>query len=224
MVVHSARLTDDELCQVAGLLVVTAERAFVDVARSDSLAEGVAFGDAVLRSGAATPDQLLTALDRSAGLRGVRRARDVVPHLEARSESLMESRLRMALVRGGCPRPVAQDDVYDEHGVHVGRGDLRIDGVIIECDGRAERLEVERFTSDRRRHTRLVELDLEVRRFTSADVFQRTPGSLAAEVLRAVGQAAGRDLSRVRRGPDTLRPPRLRPLPTLADRAREAAA
>ena len=224
LVVHSARLTDDELCEVDGLLVVTAARAFVDVARSEPLVEAVAFGDAVLRSGAATAELLHQALDRSAGLRGIRPARDVVPHLEPRSESLMESRLRMKLLAGGVPRMDVQLDVYDEHGQHVGRGDLHLDGVVVEYDGRKERLERERFTSDRRRQTAFAELALEVRRFTAPDVYQRSDASVAAEVLRAARQAAARDRSRVRGGPDTLRPPQLRPLPTLAERAARRAA
>jgi hypothetical protein len=48
-------------------------------------------------------------------------------------------------------------------------------------------------------------------------VYQRPDTSVAAEVLRAVRQAAGRDRSRVRTGPDTLRKPRLASLPTLAE-------
>ena len=221
---HSARLTDDELCEVDGLLVVTAPRAFVDVARSETLVEAVAFGDAVLRSGAATPQLLEQALDRSTGLRGVRRARDAVRHLEPRSESLMESRLRMKLLAGGVPPMDVQLDVYDDEGQHVGRGDLHLDGVVIEYDGRRERLERARFTSDRRRQTGFAQLALEVRRFTAPDVYQRSDASVAAEVLRAARQAAGRDRSRVRRGPDTLRAPQLRPLPSLAELAAARAA
>jgi hypothetical protein len=217
LLVHSARLTDDELCEVNGVLVVTAARAFADVARADRFVEAVALGDAVLRSGAATTELLEQALGRSTGLRGVRRARAVVPHLEARSESLMQSRLRVKLLAGGVPRKNVQVDVYDDQGQHVGRSDLHLDGVVVKFDGRKERLERARFTSDRRRQTRFAELALEVRRFTAPDVYQRSDVSVAAEVLRAVRQAAGRDRSRVRRGPDTLRAPQLRPLPSLAE-------
>lgn len=219
---HTAALPDDHLVQVAGLLVVSAARAFVDVARSSSLVEGVAFGDAVLRSGAATRGGLERCLVTAAGLRGVVRARQVLDHLEPRSESLMESRLRMKLVLGGLPRPEAQYDVYDDLGEHRGRGDLHLDGVLLEYDGRAERLEKARFHSDRRRRARLSELGFELREFTGRDVYGRTDADVCAEVRRALVVAAGRDRSRFRRGPDTLRPPRLSPLPSLADRRRAA--
>lgn len=222
LVPHSALLPDEELCDVNGLLVVSASRAVVDVARGDTLVEAVAFGDAVLRSGAATLPLLEEALDRAAKLRGVRRARAVLPHLEPRSESLMESRLRMRLVLGGVPRPEAQLDIYDDQG-HAGRSDLYLQGVVLEYDGREERLLKPVFVHERRRQNRLADTCLEIRRFTSHDVYVRPAASVCAEVMRAVALAADRDQSAVRRGPDTLRPPRLRPLPTRADEARRTA-
>lgn len=220
--VHSAALPLEELVEVGEVLAVSAARAVVDVARQESLTEAVAVGDAVLRSGAATAEQLQLAVERAAGLRGVEAARRVLPHLEPRAESPMESRFRMRLVLGGVPRPQAQFDVYDESG-HAGRTDFHLDGVVLEYDGRAERLKKDVFVRERRRQTRIAETGLEVRRFTSDDVFVRPGAAVCAEVMRAVEQAAGRDRSRLRTGPDTLRPPRLRPLPTLADLAVRAA-
>lgn len=215
---HTALLSDEDLVDVRGLLVVSAARAVVDVARAERLVESVAVADAVLRSGAATLDQIDDVVDRSAGLRGVRRARQVLPFVEPRSESLMESRLRMVFVLGGLPRPEAQLDVYDDDG-HVARLDLHLDGVAVEYDGREQRLLKEAFVLDRRRQGRVADLGLEVRRFTSADVYQRPAAAVCGDLLRAVAVAASRDRSRVRTGPDTLRPPRLRPLPTRADLA-----
>lgn len=220
--VHTAALPEHELVLVDGVLAVSAARAFVDVAREESLVEAAAVGDAVLRSGAATEEQLQLAIEGAAGLRGIAGARLVLPHLEPRSESPMESRFRMRLVLGGVPRPEAQFDVYDENG-HAGRTDFHLDGVALEYDGREERLKKDVFVRERRRQTRIAETGLEVRRFTSDDVFVRPSAAVCAEVLRAVTQAAGRDRSRLRCGPDTLRAPRLRPLPTLADRPARAA-
>jgi hypothetical protein len=214
--VWSARVTDDELCLVSGLCVAAAPRAFLDVARHDSLIEAVAVGDAVLRSGAATHEQLLAAVEAAGGVRGIRAARAALPHLESRSESLMESRFRMRLVLGGVPRPEAQFDVYDDDG-HVGRGDLHLDGVVLEYDGLKERRERPVFVAERRRQTRMAETGLEIRRFTANDYYVRPAAAVCAEVLRAVTQAVGRDRSALRTGPDTLRRPRLRPLPTVAE-------
>ncbi len=210
--VHSAELADADLCDVGGLLVVSAARAVVDVARSESVAEAVALGDAVLRHGAATAGLLHDVLDRSVGLRGVRQARAAVDLMDGRSESAMESRLRLPLVTGGLEVEV-QVDLYDDAG-HVGRVDLVADGVVVEFDGRAAHLQDTAFTRERRRQSRLLEAGAALCRFTAADVYGRSPGSLVAEVHRAVD----RDRSVLRRGPDTLRPPRSVPLPTRADR------
>jgi hypothetical protein len=220
---HTADLPDEELVSIGGMLVVSAARAFVDVARSDTLVEAVAFGDAVLRSGAATLQQFEESMDRATGLRQIRAAREVLPHLEPRSESLMESRLRMKVVLGGLPQPDAQFDLYDDAGEHCGRGDLHLDGVILEYDGREERLKKSRFHSDRRRRSRISDVGFEIREFTSADVYGRTDASVCAEILRAIAQASRRDRTLARSGPDTLRPPRLRPLPTLASQRAAAA-
>lgn len=219
--VFSAALPDEELAVVGDRLAVTAARAFVDVARRESLVEAVAVGDAVLRSGAATEEQLAVVVHRAAGLRGVRQAARVLPYLRSRSESPMESRFRMRLVLGGLDGLDVQHDVYDDFG-HVGRVDLHVRGVALEYDGRQARLDRDVFVRERRRQTRIAETGLELRRFTSADVYGRPAAAVCADVLRAVQLAASRDRSRVRTGPDTLRPPRLRPLPTLADRARAA--
>lgn len=215
---HTAQLQDADLCRVDGYLVVSAARAFVDVARSESLVEAVTFGDALLRAGATDAARIADALDRAAGLRNVCRAREVVQHLEPRSESPMESRMRMRLVLAGLPRPDAQFDVYDDDG-HCGRGDLHLDGVILEYDGRESRLSKAAFVQERRRQGRISDVGLELRRLTSHDYYVRPASSVHADVLRALEVARGRDRSRLRSGPDTLRPPRLTPLPTLAEHA-----
>lgn len=218
---HSALLPDDELCLLGGLLVVTPARAVLDVAREEQLVEAVAVGDAALRLGIAGQPGIDAALAGAARLRNVERARSVVRHLEPRTESPMESRYRMLLVLGGVPRPDAQFDVYDEQG-HVGRTDFHLDGVVLEYDGRKERLKRDRFTGDRSRQNRIADTGLEIRRFTSYDYYSRPHGHVCADVMRAVELARGRDRSRVRGGADTLPPPRRTPPLSLAAAARAA--
>ena len=127
----------------------------------------------------------------------------------------------MAANTGGLTDLRVQQDVWTaQH--HVGRSDLYGKGVFVEFDGRTVRLQRSLFTPERRRQTRIAESGHELRRFTSDDVLQRTPGDLVAEVRRAEVLARGHDRSTVVPGRDTLRPPRLRPLPTLADQDRAA--
>lgn len=174
-------------------------------------------GDAVLRSGAATQEQLAVAVDGAAALRGVVRARRVLPHLEPRSESQGESRLRMGLVLEGLPRPEAQVDLYTVTGQHVARVDLVLEGVLLEYDGREQRLRKPVFVQDRRRQNALADGGAELRRFSSEDVRPARRSWLAAEVRRAVALAASRPAPALVPGPDTQRPGRLCPLPTRAE-------
>lgn len=220
---YTARLSQDELVAVEGLLVVSAARALVDVARREEMVEAVVVGDAALRAGVTTCEAVTASIRRSAGLRHVERARRWLPHLEPRSESPMESRLRMRLVLGGVPRPQAQFDLYDEVG-HCGRADLYLDGVVIEYDGRASHSGRDEFTGERRRQSRIAELGCEIRRFTAPDYYLRSAQSVCAEVLRAVAQAKERSRPGLWSGPDTLRRPRCQPLPTLASAAAARAA
>lgn len=220
---RSAVLPDEELVDLpSGLLAVSAARAVVDVARRECLVEAVAVGDAVLRAGAATAEQLTAAVDRAARLRGVLAARQVLPHLEPRSESQGESRLRMQLVLGGLPRPEAQVDYYDLADEHVARADLVLEGAVLEYDGREQRLLKPVFTSDRRRQNALADAGVELRRYVAADVVDVRRAWLCAQVLRAVRAAAKRPPPALVRGPDTLRAPRLRPVPTRADTGRSS--
>lgn len=221
---HSALLPDEELCVTGGLVVSSAARACVDVARLFGLTEGVACCDAALRAGVVTADQIAAAVDRAAGLRGVLTARAVLPHLEPRSESLMESRLRVGFVLAGGPRMPAQVDLYDAYGGHCGRGDLYLDGVVVEYDGRDERLKREKFAHDRRRQRDINDLSVEVRRFTADDYYKTSGASRLAVLKRALTLAATRARPNLHFGPDTLPRPTLQPLPTLAEQSVRTAA
>jgi hypothetical protein len=220
---HTAWVPDEEICEVNGLLVVSGSRSFVDVARWEGITEGVACGDAALRAGLTTVTRIEESVDRAGGLRWITLARAAVPHLEPRSESLMESRLRVGLVLAGGPRMQAQVDLYDERMTHHGRADLFLNGVVFEYDGRASRLEEVRFTQDRSRGNGIADLEVEVRRFTGSLYYRTTPAERLRVLYDALELAAKRLRPRLRFGPDTLRAPRMRPLPTRADQARRTA-
>ncbi len=216
---RSGSLPDDEVCQVGDLRILSAARVTVDIARTEPLLDAVAVLDAALRAGATTLPLVALALARASKLRGVERAR-VVPGLaNGRSESPMESRLRVRFVQEDVTGLECQWDAYDLDGRHLGRTDLRLRGVVGEYDGRKERLDEERFQHDRSRQTGLLSSGVELRRYTSRDVYRRSPASVAAELRSALRQSDARPPPRVTPGRDTLPPPKHRPLPTLADAA-----
>ncbi|MDP9496684.1 MAG: hypothetical protein M3P46_03300 [Actinomycetota bacterium] len=216
---RAALVPDEELCAVDGLLVVAAARVVVDLARREPLVEAAVCGDAALRSGVTDLALVRASLDGPA-VCGASRRRACVQHLEPRSESPMETRLRLKFALAGRRELEVQRDLYDEHG-HVGRAELYVDGVVLEFDGRAARLDPGVFVAERRRQVRIAELGLELRRYTAPDVYRRSGAHLVAELERAQRLARGR-WEGLLIGPDTLRPPRLRPLPLLADVRRAA--
>lgn len=219
---RAMEVPDSELVEVGRLLVVSPARVIIDTARREPITEAVALGDAVLRRGLTTLESIEESLDRAQGLRGVVAARALLPHLEPRSESLMESRLRLTLVLGGVPRPEAQVDFYDRHGVHLGRGDLHLDGAVFEYDGFAEHTAKTGFGHERRRGNSLSEGGLEVRRFSSDDYYRKPHALIVGTAMRALRAAAGRAGSvSVLRGPDTLRRPKLTP-PLTRDRLKQS--
>jgi hypothetical protein len=214
---HIALVGDDEICEINGLLVVSASRGFVDVARSFGVTEGAACGDAALRAGLTSFDRIQDSVDRAGGLRWVTRARTALPLLDGRSESLMESRVRVDFVVAGGPQMHSQVDLYDDEGGHRGRADLFLDGVAVEFDGRDSRLEKARFTGDRVRGNGVADLEVEVRRFTGDMYYKTSPAQRLGVLLTALRIASGRTRPRLRFGPDTLRPPKLRPLLTRSE-------
>lgn len=70
-------------------------------------------------------------------LDGVQRARRVVPRIRAGVASPRESDVRWSLWRAGLPEPDINDDIHDDHGVWLARGDLvfRRWKVLVEYDG-----------------------------------------------------------------------------------------
>lgn len=222
--VTSMQAPQNELVQVGARCVLSPARAVVDIARAEGLVEGVALADAVLRAGLATPELIAASLDLAAGLRGVIAARQVLEHVEPRSESLMESRLRMTMVLGRIPRPEAQVDFEDAQGRHQGRADLFLDGVVFEYDGYEVHDRKRVFMQDRRRANSFTNGGLVVCRFTSDDYYRRPHALLLSTARSALAEARARQgqISLVR-GRDTLRPPALRPPLTLAQLRSQAA-
>lgn len=137
---HTARLSDEDVTEVGGLVVTTLERTVVDLARTLPVEQAVAAGDAALRRDA-SPERLLDVLERSRGWPGLPVARRVVAFLDARSESAGESASRVGLHRVGLPPSDLQLEVRDPQDGHlVGRCDFgwRDRRTVGEFDGRVK--------------------------------------------------------------------------------------
>ncbi|GAA4026284.1 hypothetical protein GCM10023063_03820 [Arthrobacter methylotrophus] len=139
---HVGQFFDDEITSVDGLLITTRARTWLDVSRKMSIDELTVVADHLLRfprpelegrtESHGTREQLAEMLDRHKGTPGIRKARLALEQARIGSDSAPETRLRLALERGGLPEPqlnavtelsagvVRQPDLgYPEHRVAV---------------------------------------------------------------------------------------------------------
>jgi very-short-patch-repair endonuclease len=151
-----ADLPGDDLVEVAGCRVTTAARTAWDLARRLPLVEAVVAVDALAHRGSFAPPELLVRAAVERGARGCRRLAEVVALAEPAAESPPETRLRVALVRAGLSRPVAQYRVVDEWDQVMARVDLAYPGakLALEYDG-AGHVDPRRTRRDKQRDAEL---------------------------------------------------------------------
>jgi hypothetical protein len=181
VVCHEALLPVGPPIVVAGVPLAPPARCAIDLARTTARPAGLATLDAALRR-ACTPSDLVAEVGRHAGLRGVRRARELVGLADGRAECAQESHLRLVIIDGGLPAPEPQLWVHDSTGRRAYRIDLgyRERKVGLEYDGRSH-LTPARLSADRSRMNGLSRRGWTMRHFTARDLYQ-SPGVILAEV------------------------------------------
>ncbi|NYD79017.1 endonuclease domain-containing protein [Arthrobacter cupressi] len=112
---HYGQFFPDEITNLNGLLVTTRVRTWLDVSRKMSIDELTVVADHLLRiprpvfegrsEPYATIRQLGDMLDRHKGTPGIRKARLALEQARVGADSAPETRLRLALERGGLPEP-----------------------------------------------------------------------------------------------------------------------
>jgi hypothetical protein len=120
--VRIAELGPDEVTDWFGAPTITADRTVVDLARSDARS-GLMAADAALHEGVVGSEGITRSLQRSAGLFGVRRARDVLALASHLIESPLESLTHLALHDSGFPPPELQRKIrgFDGKAYRVAR-------------------------------------------------------------------------------------------------------
>ncbi len=171
-----------------GVRLTTVLRTLADLAQELPLVEAVVAVDSALRLQLASVTDLTRWTAEHAGVKGVKRMRQVVELAEPATESQMETRLRLLLILGGLPRPKVQVNLHDAQGEFVARADLYYPQrrLAIEYDGATHR---ESLLEDNRRQNRLLGAGYRLLRFASGDVL-RAPGSVISEVRGALTRAA----------------------------------
>jgi very-short-patch-repair endonuclease len=174
--------TDLELAE--GALITNPLRTVFDCARWLSLVEAVVVADALAHQDRIDLESLAKYVSSHRGLRGIRQADLVLSLIEPLSESPMETRLRLLLVRAGFQVPVAQHVVADQRGQFVARLDLAYPDlrIAVEYDGA---LHWDQRREDDRRRDRVRELGWQVF-VASASDYYTNPQPFLAQLRRAL--------------------------------------
>lgn len=161
MHVESDHLTEmDPYGDGSRILVTTPARTVADLARTLPRADAVAAGDAALRAGLATTQEIQDIILGMYHVRGCRTAQEVVPLWDPRRETALESWSALRFWEWGLPDPTPQVEFFDEEGF-IGRVDFFWEeyGVIGEADGRVKYDEPGALYAEKRREDRLRRVD-----------------------------------------------------------------
>jgi len=176
-----------DLYMIEQILITSPLQTTFDCARMLPFAQALAIADSAARAGLVAPTDLSQFADGLGKVAGVKAARRVVAHMDARAENGGESIARAAMIDLGFAVPELQTEFVDPVSGTSYRVDFlwtRPDGkrVIGELDGRQKyedpsfmggRDLVGVLTDERRRESRLTASGASVCRFSFADVCNR---------------------------------------------------
>jgi len=178
---------------VNGLPVVAPARVWIQLGPLLGQTSLVAAGDYLVqrKQPLASLTDLAQAVDAAVGVRGVRSLRVALGLVRAGTDSPMETRLRLLLVRAGLPEPVIHHPIFDWTGGYVGAPDLAYvsERIALEYEGDGHRTDPAVFADDIERRERMQEAGWYVIRVIKGHVFER-PGWLIDRVRRQLRERA----------------------------------
>jgi very-short-patch-repair endonuclease len=186
IIVRSDLLAGD-VVERLGLGLTGPVRTAFDIARRVPRVEAIVALDALLRGPVHTVADVAKYAEQRVRWPGANAVAPLLDEVEPLAESPMETRLRLVLVDGGLPRPVAQHEVHNRLGRMVARLDLAYPDhrLGIEYEG-AHHRERDAFQRDLRRYNTLRGLGWTALRFGPDDVLQR-PDLIVGQVARLLG-------------------------------------
>jgi hypothetical protein len=186
LAVTRSPLRPGDLVERGGLPATSPLRTAFDLARGHDLVAAVVGLDALLYQRVVRPESLRAYIEQHAVWNGAGAARRALALARPFVESVMETRLRLAVVLDDLPEPTVQYEVFDPAGRPVGRLDLAYPKfrVGLEYDGEHHR-ERDTFQRDAVRLNRLHLLGWRVLRFTADDVL-RNPDRMLAQIRAAL--------------------------------------
>ena len=180
--VRRAALPEMDVVIRRGLPTTSPLRTVRDLGSRRDLTDAVIAVDMALHAGLVDLADLSTFVHANPGTKGITRLRRVVGLADAGAASPMETRLRLALLTAGLPRPCSQAELTDGAGRMIARVDLYYADrrLAIEYDGENHKV---RMAADLKRQNAMVNSGYHILRFTAADV--AAGGTAAAQVRRA---------------------------------------
>lgn len=184
---HSYSIPAGHVGNLCGRRVISPERLFLELAAAVPRINLIIAGDHMLRRQLSTRERLNGFLRDCHRRRGVRKARLAMPHLEPRTDSPPETRLRMLIVDAGLPRPVANQDVFNDWGQWLARPDLSYPAVkiAIEYEGLHHQQDHGQYSRDIERDGRMIDDGWVVIRVNKDGLF-RTPRQVVNRVRKAL--------------------------------------
>ena len=191
---HDAALRADQITKVDGVVVTSAARTILDIARTESFDASVVAAESAINMRLTTLAGLREVLDCCIDWPGARQAGRVVSFASPYSESAGESVARIAFDCLGLPPPSQQVDFFDALG-HIGRSDFFWEdhSTVGEFDGRlkyiGEGVDDDVLYKEKQREDRLRDGGAEVFRIGWAESIARSP-SIRHKALAAFARAA----------------------------------
>jgi hypothetical protein len=172
------------------LPITQPERLLLELAGILSLDDLIIAGDALVRrKRAPTTLETIRSTAAESDARGIRQVRRALQHMRAGTDSPMETRLRLLIVRAGLPEPVIGHTIHDANGDFVGTPDLAYvpQRIAIEYEGAVHRDDPRVFAEDILRRELMQEVDWYVIRVISDHVF-KSPQWLVGRIARILAQ------------------------------------
>lgn len=189
--VHGYSIPPGHLREFKGRRLVSPERLLLELAAALPRIDMIVAGDHLLRHRLTAREEIIGFLELAHRRRGVRRVRLALPHLDERSDSPPETRLRILIVDAGLPRPLANQDVLNEWGVWLARPDLSYPAlkIAIQYEGAHHQQDYEQYSYDIERDGRLIEHGWIVIRVNREGLF-RHPATVLTRIRKALAQRA----------------------------------
>ncbi|TFV95000.1 hypothetical protein [Orlajensenia leifsoniae] len=186
---HSIRLSDDDVQWFQDVPLTTPTRTWCDLGSIlTDVNDLIVAGDRLLywKDSLTNLAELAAAVARHRRQRGSARLTAALPELVDRAESPRESRVRLALIAGGLPRPVLNYELFSSSGLFIARGDLAYPEfrMLLDYEGEHHRVDRQQWNRDLTRFNDIQDEDWYSMRIGSEHALDDVVARVRAALIR----------------------------------------